>query len=899
MPARNATTVKTTCTRDCPNTCGLVAHVEDGRLTRLVGDPEHPLTRGDACAKTGAYVGRVYDPERVTVPMVRDAGGQWRRASWDEALDLVAARIKEFAAESGTESILYYQGYGERTALKLLHRYFFNLLGGVTTMRGSLCGGAGQGSQNLDFGERVSHDPLDHLNARAVVLWARNPATTNISLVPIVREVRKHGGIIVAIDPARTRSVGLADHHIAPRPGGDGHLAMAATKLILAAGAEDRAFIEERSVGWDEYRAILERFGVEELCAKAGVAVADAELLARVYMEHRPTTTLLGWGLHRHEYAHHVLRPIDALGAVSGNIGVPGGGVSQGFEEYAPYDPAWWGDHLNPPRRTLLIPMVGEEILGADAPPVRMIFVTAGNPVGMAPNSAKVARAFGKAEFVVYSGHFLDDTADHADVFLPATTFLEEDDVVAGYGHNYVGPVNKAIEPVGECRSEYRMFHELAARFPFADQYRKGEDAWLEAICAPLWAQGCSLEAIRRGAFRLDAPMVPYADGTFKTPSGKFQFMTEFDDSAHPAPDPAHPYRLLTIAPHSTICSERTMAAHAALPEVALATDEARRLGLARGDLVRVSSAHGLLKARLRTEDGLRPDVLVAERGGWAKAGHGMNRLTRDLSSIVGQGAPFYETTVAVGPWPGDGLAGRRVLVVGLEDIAPGGNFTKALLREGAVLDTVRPDKGEPLPGGHDAYDALVVLGGPQHAADDEGNPFFAPLMALMRAFDAARKPVAGLCLGCQLLARAHGANTWNTGELEFGFVRHVHTPEAEADPVIGPALPLPGLMEFHEDSFDLPAGAALLVRGEACANQCFRVGHASYGFQFHLEADAPVVAAWIDQFRAGGIDAYRPYRERFGDAFLDAMAAELPPMAARSDAFCREVARAWLRLCP
>ena len=473
-------TVVTTCTRDCPNTCGLVVTVEDGRLTRLAGDPDHPLTRGAACAKTGAYVRRVYSPERVTTPLIRRSG-EWETATWDEALDLIAGTMQRIKAESGPEAVLYYQGYGERTALKLLHRYFFNLFGGATTLRGSLCGGAGQGAQNLDFGERVSHDPLDHLNSKSVILWARNPDTTNISLVPIIREVKRRGGKVLAIDPARTRSVALADHHIRPRPGGDGYLAMAAAKRILAAGAEDRTFIEAHAAGFDAYRAILDRYAEAELCALAGVPEEDCRILADLLMEHRPTATLLGWGLHRHEHAHHMIRPIDALGAISGNIGVPGGGVSQGFEEYAPYDPQWWGDHLHPDHRTLLIPKVGEEILNARDPEIRMIFVTAGNPLCMAPNSARVAEAFRRMEMVVYSGHFLDDTADAADVFLPATTFLEEDDVVAGYGHNYAGPVNRAIEPVGQCRSEFRMFQELAARFSFADEYRRSVDDWLEA----------------------------------------------------------------------------------------------------------------------------------------------------------------------------------------------------------------------------------------------------------------------------------------------------------------------------------------------------------------------------------------------------------------------------------
>ncbi|XXJ19332.1 molybdopterin-dependent oxidoreductase [Desulfovibrio caledoniensis] len=888
--------IVTTCTRDCPNACGLIATVEDGRLVKLSGDPAHPLTGGVACHKTAKYIKRVYSAERITHPL-RKVDGQWRRATWDEVLDLVADKLQAVAAESGPEAVLYYQGYGERTALKLLNKYFFNLLGGATTMRGSLCGGAGQGAQNLDFGERVSHDPLDHFNSNAMILWARNPVSTNISLVKIVKDIRERGGRVVVIDPARSLSVNIATHHVRPKPGRDGCLAMAAAKLIIEAGAEDRDFIENRAEGWAEYKAILDSFSVPELCALAGVPVTDAELLADTLINQFPTSILLGWGLHRHEYAHCAIRPIDALGGIAGLLGVPGGGVSQGFEEYSPYDQAWWGDHLRPGRRTLLIPKVGEEILSARDPDIRMIVVTAGNPVCMAPNADKVVRAFKKAEMVVYSGHFMDDTAELADVFWPATSFLEENDIMASYGHNFVGPVNPAIEPVGETKSEFQMFQELAARFPFAGQYQRSLEDWLKTICTPLWEQGTDLESVRKGPFRLDAPMVPYADGVFPSESGRFRFMTEFDPAVLQDEDPDYPYKLLTIAPHGYICSERTLAEHDALPVVLLNSAEARKRGLTDGGHVVVRSAYGRLMALLKVDDAMRADVLITERGGWNKAGHGVNLLTRDIPSIVGQGTPFYETRVTLEPCPADGIIGSKVLVVQNSAQSPGGNFTKELARQGCILIAILPTEGEPIPENADNYDRLVVLGGPQNAFDDETSPYFPELMRLMRDFDAAGKPVAGICLGCQLLARAHGGGVWTMPELEFGFVGHALTEAGAQDPVLSKAGPVPPLMEFHEDSFDLPEGATLLIEGDRCINQCFKVGKASYGFQFHLEMDSLTADEWFDEFQRGDIDTYAQYRFRFTDEFFAATRSRFPLLIQQSGDFCRNVANNWLRL--
>jgi len=884
----------TTCTRDCANTCGLVATVRDGRLVKLGGDPDHPLTCGVACVKAARYVKRAYSPERITTPLMRDHIGQpWRRASWDEVLDTIAARMQAIAAESGTEAILYYQGYGERTALKLLNRYFFNLFGGVTTPVGSLCGGTGQGSQNLDFGERVSHDPLDHYNSRSMILWGRNPASTNISLVPIIRDIRKRGGTVALIDPARSKSAGLVDRHIAVRPGADAYLAMALAKLILEAGREDRSFMETRAEGADAFLMILERFSVEELSARCDVSLEDIRWLADMLLHSGPTSILLGWGMHRHEEAHFSIRAIDALGAIAGNIGVPGGGVSQGFEEYGPYDQQYWGDGLNPPRRTLLLPRIGEEILNARDPEIRMIFVTASNPVCMAPNTERMTQAFRKAEFVVYSGHFMDDTADLAHIFLPATTFLEEEDVMASYGHNYVGPVNPAIPPVGECRSEFRMFYDLAARFPFADRFRRSEREWLHDICAPVREQGCSLEQLRQGAFRMEAPMVPYADGRFSTPSGKFRFMTDFSPKNLGGGNPDYPYRLLTIAPHGYICSERTMAEHDSLPVVTLATEEAVRLKLAHGDLVRVESCVGAIRARLELKEGQRPDILVADRGGWSKAGHALNRLTRDLSSVVGRGTPYYETSVRV---VADGKDRKRVLVVQNSGEAPGGMFCKALERQGAIIDTVRPKDGQAVPASSSGYDGLVVLGGPQHATDDGDSPYFPDLLRLMRHFDEKEKPVAGICLGCQLLARAWSAEVYTMDDLELGFIPLHPTACAESDPVLGGIEP-PRLMSFHEDTFHLPDGADLLLRGERCPHQGFRIGRASYGFQFHLEIDAGIVENWLERFKLDGIGSYAGYREQFGETFFRELRTDLPLLVENSERFCRRIAENWLEL--
>jgi anaerobic selenocysteine-containing dehydrogenase len=640
--------VITTCTRDCPNACGLVVRVEGGRVTALVGNPAHPVSRGFYCSKCEAFVRRIYSPERVLTPLRREGSG-WRPIAWDAALDEIAGRMDDIRTKEGPEAILSYRGFAQRTALKLLNDRFFNLFGGVTGTRGTLCGGTGQAGQELDLGRRISHDPLDLDNSRSLVIWGRNPAATNPYLLPVMARIRREGGRVILVDPVASETARLCDLHIQPAPGTDAYLAMAAARVILTRGEEDAPFLADRCEGFRAYRELLAGHDTEELARLCNVPLPQVEALASLLTRERPCAIQLGWGLHRWEYGHQTVRFIDALAAVAGLIGIPGGGVSQGFEEYAPYDLDWTGDRLHPERRRLLMPRIGEEILTARDPVVRMIFVTAGNPVCQAPNAAKVATAFERTPFVVVAGHFLDDTAARADIFLPSTTFLEEEDVVASYGHNYVGPVNRAIAPLGECRSDLDLFRGLAARFSFGPDLDRPISQWLPLLLAPLLGQGVTLEELRRGPVRLpDAPLVPYADRVFPTPSGRFRFVTSFVPPQRREEE--YPYHLLSVSPREWLCSELTPVEQTELTEVRVHPLTAQAHGLADGDRVRIVSRVGETLGRLRTSGEERRDTVVFPRGRWLASGSSANALTLDLVSKEGNGAPYYETRVRLEP---------------------------------------------------------------------------------------------------------------------------------------------------------------------------------------------------------------------------------------------------------
>jgi len=638
----------TTCTRDCPSCCGLVARAEDGRLAALNGNPDHPLNKGGCCAKMKHYVSRVYSPERVLHPMRRE-GAEWNRISWDDALDEWAERIKTIIDQSGPEAILHYQGYGERTALKLLNARFFAHLGGVTTLRGSLCSGTAFAAMGRDFGARISHDPLDHLNARTIILWGRNPTATQYNMARILGLARKNGSTIWLVDPAATESLALCDRHIQVKPGADLHLALGAARIVLENAWEDSSFLVNFTKGFEEFKELA----FSQTCAghaeRAGVDLSDVFDLAEAMCKSRPAAVLLGWGMHRHVIAHASVRAIDALAAITGNIGVPGGGVSQGFEEYGPYDHAIWGEELHPPRRALLIPKIGAEILGTENPPVRMAVVSAANPVCMAPDSGQVALAFASREFMVYMGHFMDDTARHAHLFLPCTTFLEEDDIVAAYGHTYLGPVNKAIEPLGQCRSQFDIYQSLAKRFPFAQEFVKPLDEWLGIICRPFFEKGFTLDELRKGPVRdPDALMVPWREGAFLTTSGRFEFIGNHPEE--PVEEPEYPLVLLTTGSPKHLCSELTLAEHPPLPDARVHPDTGREMGLADNSPAYMKSDLGRITVLVVFDARQRKEVCLCRRGGWITAGHGLNRLIPARVSGLGDGTPYYQTRVTLHP---------------------------------------------------------------------------------------------------------------------------------------------------------------------------------------------------------------------------------------------------------
>ena len=632
--------VRTTCNRDCPDACGIVATVADGRVVKIQGDPDHPVTQGFLCYRTSRFLERQYDPDRVTTPLIRRNGG-FREASWDDALDLIAEKMLRIKSESGGEAILNYRSGGTLGVMKFLNDRLFELFGPCAVKSGDICSGAGDVAQLTDFGEEDSNDLFDLLNAKTIVLWGKNPHVSNVHVLPVLKEAREKGARIVMIDPVRHRGADLAQLYVQPRPGGDIALALGISRRLFETGKTDPAAASYCD-HLEAFRGLAFSRTVGDWAALADVRSDEISSIADVYAA-GPSAILVGWGLQRKANGSATVRLLDALGAISGNLGVPGGGVSFYFKRRGAFDTSF-PENGGPPRR-LVEPLLGREILDAEDPAIRMVWVTAGNPVAMLPDSHTVKAAFESRELTVVVDAFLTDTARAAHVVLPTTTMLEDDDLVGAYGHHWLGEVRPVVPAPEGVRTDYAIAQGLAERLGLGEHFADDAETWKRRFLRNVSDKGASLEAIRGGYVRNPlAPKVLFADRKFNTATGRVNLIHDAD------PEPAGPTadRPLLLMAFSTEKAQSSQWAHPRAqdgPAVAIVHPDAAS-GFPDGAIARIESELGAMDVRLKFDARQRRDVVLMAKGGWLHNGRCANALIPAVATDAGGGAVYYDTPV-------------------------------------------------------------------------------------------------------------------------------------------------------------------------------------------------------------------------------------------------------------
>ena len=719
--------VPAACPHDCPDACGVLITVEDGRATKIQGDPAHPVTRGFLCAKVAKYLDRVYSPDRVQYPMRRVAAkglaaeqrssaphGQpgaaapaqsksvhaessqaWQRITWDEALDEIASRFRSIVSEFGSEAILPYSYGGTLGALNgsSMDRRFFNRLG-ASQLERTICSAAGEAGLLSVLGVKLGTEPEQFIHSRYIIAWASNIHGNNVHLWPFIEEARRKGAKLVVIDPYRTRTAACADWYLPINPGTDCALALAMMHVIIGEGLHDADYVAKYTLGFEQLREKVKAYPPERVAQWTGIAAEDIRKLAREYATVRPSVIRLNYGVQRSEGGGMATRAIAMLPCVTGSWKEVGGGLQMstsgafGLNKDALTRPDLKPDNLQHPPRSVNMVELGKALNTLTHPPLKALFVYNSNPAAVCPNHNEVIRGLKRPDlFTVVHEQFFTDTTDYADIVLPATTFFEHKDLQTAYGHYYVQVSDQAIEPLGECRSNVELFRALASSMGFNDTcFSESVDEMIDDALDSEnpWLKGITRERMERerqvrlnfsgqwpvvsGQSETTQPFLPFANGNFRTPSGKAELYSEamkvqgLDPVAEftPPQESRHgarsdfPLELLARKADNFLNSSfSNLPSVQAMEETNLLeinSTDARARGITDGESVKVYNHRGEIFLTARVDGAVQPGV-VSARLNWAKLSPGfrnINVLTSEKLSDLGNSATFYSVLVEV-----------------------------------------------------------------------------------------------------------------------------------------------------------------------------------------------------------------------------------------------------------
>ncbi|HEX7421208.1 MAG TPA: molybdopterin oxidoreductase family protein [Thermoanaerobaculia bacterium] len=676
-------TVHAVCPHDCPDTCSMVVTVENGRATRVDGNREHPVTQGFLCTKVSKYLERTYHPDRLVYPQIRTGAkgeGRFRRATWDEALGLIAEKLQSIIDSSdGPQAILPYSYAGTMGLIQgsSMDRRFFHRIGASLLAR-TICSSAGGAAMKLTYGLSMGTDTESVGEAKLILLWGTNTLTANPHLWPYVRKAKANGARVVCIDPLRTRTAVASDEHIAIRPGTDAAFALAMMHVLFRDGHADRDYLSEMTIGWEKLcDRVLADYSPSRAAKICRVPEQTIERLATEYGRTRPTFIRLNYGLQRHAGGGSAVRAISLLPAVTGAWNDIGGGCQLSTSGTFPVDTAALErpDLVRPGTRTINMSRLAEALVDINDPPVRAMIVYNSNPGAVAPQREKLLRGLTRDDlFTVVLEHFQTDTADYADVLLPATTQLEHDDLHKTYGHLYFMYNHRAIAPIGESLPNSEIFRRLAAKMGLdhPELRESDEDMMKQAL------RDVSLDELKsKGYLRVDVPTphLPFKSGTkLRTPSGRIEIESKgfaaagVDalpsyvppyESEERDPELVERYPLALISPpaheflNSSFANVPSLRRAAGKPTLEIHADDAVARDITAGDRVAIYNDRGKFTAEAVITDRVRPGVVSAPSIWWPKLTAdraNANHTTSEALTDVGAGATFYDNMVEVRP---------------------------------------------------------------------------------------------------------------------------------------------------------------------------------------------------------------------------------------------------------
>ncbi len=644
------------CPLDCPDTCSLTVSVTDGRITKVDAAPGNPLTDGFICQKVKHHAERVYAPERIMTPLIRlgaKGAGEFRAATWDEALDLVVRRLRAAETDHGPESVVpfVYNSSGpllQDEAGERLWRRF-----GASRLRHTVCAATQQAAYGSTFGDMFSSDPLDIVHAKLIVLWGANPTVSNTHLLPLITQAqRENGARLVVVDPRATGVTRRADHHLPVRPGTDVVLAYAIANELEARDLLAHEFLTDHASGVDEFLAAARDFPVARAAEICGVNPSAITDLAELWGTVRPATLRAGWGLERNRNGGSACAAVFALPVLTGQFGTLGSGVLASLGAATPL--AWDAREPETPEdrrrpRSFGMNQIGAQLCDATLdPPIAVMFIQGSNVVATNPDQGAVMRGLAREDlFTVVHDQVLTDTARYADVVLPATTHFETDDLAASYGSFMLQPMPAVIERVGESRSNNELAAELARRLGYdLTRFTVDRD---EILARSLTDDGTYTEA---RATRPSEGTVQFRDTfpSFQDHRARLASLPGLGVPRYVELDDPYPLTLITPATTKTINS-MFGEFQPADPAIHLHPDDATARALADGATVRVFNDRASITTVVRVDPAMRPGVASMPKGTWCRdfaEGLTPNALVPATLSDLADGACFNDTRVEV-----------------------------------------------------------------------------------------------------------------------------------------------------------------------------------------------------------------------------------------------------------
>jgi anaerobic selenocysteine-containing dehydrogenase len=687
------------CPHDCPDTCAMRVTVENGRAIKVTGDPDHPPTQGVLCTKVSRYADRVHHASRLTTPMKRvgkKGEGKFEPITWNEAFALAATKLSEIAARA-PEAIVPYSYAGTMGLVQgdsIAQRFFHKL--GASQLDRAICASAGAAGLKYTYGAGLGMLTEFFAESELILIWGANPIASNLHFWTRAQEAKRNGARLIAIDPYRSLTAEKCHQHIALKPGTDGALALGIMNVLITDDLLDHAYIADHTLGFEQLKARALTYTPERVARICGLEEAVIIELARLYGKTRKAAIRLNYGMQRVRGGGNAVRAIACLPSLTGAWRERAGGVLLSSSGWAPVDsfalarpdlmPGW----PSAPSRVINMNAIGDALLhpgntsntsntATFGPKVEAIIVYNSNPVAVAPDSERVAAGFAREDLVtIVLEHFQTDTADYADLLLPATTQLEHLDVHKSYGHTHVMANLPAIAPVGDAKPNTEIFRGIARAMGLTEPalYESDEEVaaaafrWDDAALA-----GVDWPTLKRtGWAKLHVPDAPFADGGFRTPSGKCEFYSErlaqqgLDplpdylppyESAENAPELASRFPLAMISPparnflNSTFVNVESLRSTEGEPHLDIHPADAERRGIVEGNQVRIFNDRGSMQARARVTDKAREGLVVGLSIWWKKLapdGRNANQVTSQALTDLGGSATFYDCLVEVEP---------------------------------------------------------------------------------------------------------------------------------------------------------------------------------------------------------------------------------------------------------